>query len=130
MGDKIEAKALMAEAGVPLLPTLAFGGAFTEPPADLTYPLLLKASAGGGGRGMRIVRSAEELAEALESAGREAAAAFGDGTMFAEPLLEQARHVEVQILADTHGTIWALGERECSIQRRHQKVLEEAPSPA
>ncbi|WP_066364046.1 acetyl/propionyl/methylcrotonyl-CoA carboxylase subunit alpha [Herbidospora mongoliensis] len=129
MGDKIEAKALMAEAGVPLLPTLAFGGAFTEPPADLTYPLLLKASAGGGGRGMRIVRSAEELAEALESAGREAAAAFGDGTMFAEPLLEQARHVEVQILADTHGTVWALGERECSIQRRHQKVLEEAPSP-
>lgn len=129
MGDKIEAKALMAEAGVPLLPTLAFGGAFTEPPADLTYPLLLKASAGGGGRGMRIVRSAGELAEAVESAGREAAAAFGDGTVFAEPLLERARHVEVQILADTHGTIWALGERECSIQRRHQKVLEEAPSP-
>ncbi|GAB1822539.1 biotin carboxylase N-terminal domain-containing protein [Herbidospora sp. RD11066] len=125
MGDKIEAKALMAEAGVPLLPTVAF----TEPPGDLTYPLLLKASAGGGGRGMRVVRSAEELAEALESAGREAAAAFGDGTVFAEPLLESARHVEVQILADAHGTVWALGERECSIQRRHQKVLEEAPSP-
>ncbi|TKK80893.1 ATP-grasp domain-containing protein [Herbidospora galbida] len=125
MGDKIEAKALMAAAGVPLLPTIAF----EEPPADLAYPLLLKASAGGGGRGMRVVRSADELPEALESAGREAAAAFGDGTVFAEPLLEQARHVEVQILADTHGTVWALGERECSIQRRHQKVLEEAPSP-
>ncbi|WP_062429084.1 ATP-binding protein [Herbidospora daliensis] len=130
MGDKIEAKALMAEAGVPLLPTITLSGAVEEPPADLTYPLLLKASAGGGGRGMRVVRSAEELPEALESAGREAAAAFGDGTVFAEPLLERARHVEVQILADTHGTVWALGERECSIQRRHQKVLEEAPSPA
>ncbi|WP_067185361.1 acetyl/propionyl/methylcrotonyl-CoA carboxylase subunit alpha [Microtetraspora niveoalba] len=126
MGDKIEAKALMAAAGVPVLPTydLDDGDARPEP------PLLVKASAGGGGRGMRIVRDAADLAGAVESARREALAAFGDGAVFAEPLLENARHVEVQVLADGHGTVWALGERECSVQRRHQKILEEAPSPA
>ncbi|MFI6902617.1 biotin carboxylase N-terminal domain-containing protein [Nonomuraea sp. NPDC050394] len=98
--------------------------------AGVRYPLLVKASAGGGGRGMRVVRSAGELEREVASARREAEAAFGDGTVFVEPLLEGARHIEVQILADTHGTVWTLGERECSVQRRHQKVLEECPSPA
>ncbi|MBE3009722.1 ATP-grasp domain-containing protein [Microbispora sp. NEAU-D428] len=127
MGKKIEAKALMAEAGVPVLPTIPLS---PDGPVEITAPVLVKASAGGGGRGMRVVRDPADLAGAVESARREALSAFGDGTLFAEPLLEGARHIEVQILADAHGTVWALGERECSIQRRHQKVIEEAPSPA
>ncbi|WP_405085960.1 biotin carboxylase N-terminal domain-containing protein [Microbispora sp. NBC_01389] len=127
MGTKIEAKALMAEAGVPVLPTIPLS---PDTPPPLTFPVLVKASAGGGGRGMRVVRDPAGLAEAVASARREALSAFGDGTLFAEPLQEGARHIEVQILADGHGTVWALGERECSIQRRHQKVIEEAPSPA
>jgi propionyl-CoA carboxylase alpha chain len=118
MGSKIEAKKLMAAAGVPTLSS-----------SDGTFPLLVKASAGGGGRGMRVVRSADELPEALEAARSEAASAFGDPTVFTEPYIENGRHIEVQIMADTHGTVWAVGERECSIQRRHQKVIEEAPSP-
>ncbi|MFI7224900.1 biotin carboxylase N-terminal domain-containing protein [Nonomuraea angiospora] len=122
MGSKVEAKRLMAEAGVPVLPSL-------DPEAPGEFPVLVKASAGGGGRGMRIVREAGELAREVESARRESAAAFGDGTVFVEPLLENARHVEVQVLADRHGTVWTLGERECSVQRRHQKVVEECPSP-
>ncbi|MEU8318512.1 biotin carboxylase N-terminal domain-containing protein [Nonomuraea sp. NPDC048881] len=122
MGSKIAAKRLMVEAGVPVLPSLDLA-------APDEFPLLVKASAGGGGRGMRIVRHAGELAAEVESARREAEAAFGDGAVFAEPLLEAARHVEVQVLADGHGTVWALGERECSVQRRHQKVVEECPSP-
>jgi propionyl-CoA carboxylase alpha chain len=124
MGSKVAAKKRMASAGVPVLAELD-----PDAVADSDFPLLVKASAGGGGRGMREVRSRAELAEGVASARREAESAFGDGTVFCEPLLEGARHVEVQVLADTHGTVWALGERECSIQRRHQKIVEETPSP-
>ncbi len=122
MGSKIEAKRLMAKAGVPVLAEV---DAVTE--ADL--PVLIKASAGGGGRGMRVVRILDELAGQLDAARSEAASAFGDPTVFCEPYLETGRHIEVQVLADRHGTVWAVGERECSIQRRHQKVVEESPSP-
>ncbi|QOC89947.1 ATP-binding protein [Micromonospora craniellae] len=122
MGDKLAAKALLAEAGVPMLPT------WTEPEQVTRFPALVKASAGGGGRGMRIVRDAAGLAEAVASAGREAASAFGDGTVFIERYVERGRHVEVQIVGDRHGTVLALGERDCSIQRRHQKIVEEAPA--
>lgn len=124
MGSKVESKRMMAGAGVPILSELD--------PAEVTeadLPLLVKASAGGGGRGMRVVRTLGELAEAVEGASAEAASAFGDPTVFCERYLETGRHIEVQVLADTHGTVWAVGERECSIQRRHQKVVEEAPSP-
>ena len=124
MGSKTRAKALMADAGVPVLPLLD-PDALTE--ADL--PVLIKASAGGGGRGMRIVRSLAALPAELTAARSEAAAAFGDPAVFCEPYLAAGRHVEVQIVADDAGTVWAVGERECSIQRRHQKVIEEAPSP-
>jgi propionyl-CoA carboxylase alpha chain len=122
MGSKVEAKRLMTAAGVPVLSDLGEVGA-----ADL--PVLVKASAGGGGRGMRVVRRLEDLPAELEAAAAEAASAFGDGTVFVEPYLENGRHIEVQVMADQHGTVWAVGERECSIQRRHQKVVEEAPSP-
>ncbi|MEV6422180.1 biotin carboxylase N-terminal domain-containing protein [Streptomyces sp. NPDC051662] len=124
MASKTRAKELMAAAGVPLLapvdPATATG-------ADL--PLLLKAAAGGGGRGMRIVRELASLDEEVRAASAEAASAFGDGEVFAEPYVERGRHVEVQILADAHGTVWALGTRDCSLQRRHQKVIEECPAP-
>ncbi len=120
-GDKLEAKAIAAAAGVPVLPQ--------GDPDDVGYPLLLKAAAGGGGRGMRVVRDASQLDAAREAAEREAAAAFGDGRVYAERLVERPRHVEVQLLGDAHGGVIALGERDCSIQRRHQKVLEEGPSP-
>ncbi|WP_413768083.1 biotin carboxylase N-terminal domain-containing protein [Rhodococcus pyridinivorans] len=124
MGSKVEAKKIMADAGVPVLAELD--------PADITdadLPVLVKASAGGGGRGMRVVRTLADLPGQLDAARREAASAFGDPTVFCERYLENGRHIEVQILADRHGTVWAVGERECSIQRRHQKVIEEAPSP-
>jgi acetyl/propionyl-CoA carboxylase alpha subunit len=121
-GDKLAAKRIAAEAGVPVVPT--------GEPGELGFPLLVKAAAGGGGRGMRVVRAPGELEEALEAASREAKAAFGDGTVFCERYVERPRHVEIQLLGDTHGNVVALGERDCSVQRRHQKVLEESPSPA
>ncbi|WP_423833440.1 acetyl/propionyl/methylcrotonyl-CoA carboxylase subunit alpha [Streptomyces manipurensis] len=124
MASKTRAKELMRAAGVPLLDPV---DPATATPADL--PLLLKAAAGGGGRGMRVVRDLDALGEALRAASAEAASAFGDGEVFAEPYVERGRHVEVQILADAHGTVWALGTRDCSLQRRHQKVIEEAPAP-
>jgi len=117
-GDKLAAKRVAAEAGVPTIPEAS------EP------PLIVKAAAGGGGRGMRIVRALDDLEEALDSARREAKAAFGDDRVYLERYLERPRHVEIQLLADAHGTVLALGERDCSVQRRHQKVLEESPSPA
>ncbi|HEU5489720.1 MAG TPA: biotin carboxylase N-terminal domain-containing protein [Gaiellaceae bacterium] len=120
-GDKLAAKRIAREAGVPVLPDGA--------PEEIGFPLLVKAAAGGGGRGMRVVRSADELEEALAAAEREAAGAFGDGTLYCERYVERPRHVEVQLLADAHGTVVAVGERDCSVQRRHQKVLEEAPAP-
>ncbi|WP_051152981.1 acetyl/propionyl/methylcrotonyl-CoA carboxylase subunit alpha [Nocardia niigatensis] len=124
MGSKVESKKMMDAAGVPVLKQLDPD----EVTADL-LPVLIKASAGGGGRGMRVVRELSELTGQIEAAQREAQSAFGDPTVFCERYLETGRHIEVQVMADTHGTVWAVGERECSIQRRHQKVVEEAPSP-
>jgi propionyl-CoA carboxylase alpha chain len=124
MGSKIEAKKLMAAAGVPVLEEMD--------PATVSQeqlPVLVKASAGGGGRGMRVVTVLDELAEAVETAQREARSAFGDATVFCEHYLRTGHHIEVQVMADQYGTVWAVGERECSIQRRHQKIIEEAPSP-
>ena len=124
MGSKIEAKKIMAAAGVPVLAELD--------PATVSQqqlPVLVKASAGGGGRGMRIVHSLAELDEQVRAARREAHSAFGDPTVFCERYLPRGRHIEVQVMADRYGTLWAIGERECSIQRRHQKIIEEAPSP-
>lgn len=127
LGDKIAAKTAAIEAGVPTTTmTRVEPGAA---PAGLTMPVLVKAAAGGGGRGMRIVRQHLDVAEAIESASREAEAAFGDGTVFIEPYIQRGRHVEVQIVGDSSGHIVHLGERECSIQRRNQKIIEEAPSP-
>jgi propionyl-CoA carboxylase alpha chain len=123
MGSKVEAKARLASAGVPMLPS------FTSAADVKDFPVLVKASAGGGGRGMRVVTAAAELPAAIEAAQREAQAAFGDGTVFCERYVQTGRHIEVQVFGDTHGTVVALGERECSIQRRHQKILEESPSP-
>ena len=125
MGNKIEAKALMRAAGVPILLDSS-----TADYREIGVPLLVKAAAGGGGRGMRVVRTLDELDDARAAAEREAAAAFGDGTVFYERYVERGRHVEIQVLADAHGTVTSLHERECSIQRRHQKIIEESPSPA
>ena len=137
MGDKVAAKALMEAAGVPVLPGAVFDPDREPAAAELAaagarvgFPLLVKAAFGGGGRGMRVVHSGAELAGAVDSARREAAAAFGDGTVFLERYLPDPRHVEVQILGDGRGGVVALFERECSIQRRYQKIVEEAPSPA
>ncbi|MFR9802126.1 biotin carboxylase N-terminal domain-containing protein [Pseudonocardia sp. RS010] len=133
MGSKLTAKAMMAEAGVPVLPggdaTGLDAEALRKLGAEVGYPLLVKASAGGGGRGMRIVESADTLEESVASAAREATSAFADGTVFLERYVQRPRHVEIQVMADTHGGTVALFERECSVQRRHQKVIEEAPSP-
>jgi acyl-CoA carboxylase subunit alpha len=125
MGSKVEAKKLVRDAGVPLLDDVD-----VSDPEAVPYPVLVKASAGGGGRGMRIVRSADELEAGMESARLEAANAFGDDTIFVERWLENVRHIEVQVIGDMHGNVAHLFERECSIQRRHQKVVEEAPSGA
>jgi len=121
-GDKLEAKRIATEAGVPVVPT---GEA-----EEIGFPLVVKAAAGGGGRGMRVVRAAGDFEEALAAARREGKAAFGDDRVFCERYVERPRHVEIQLLADSHGDVRALGERDCSIQRRHQKVVEESPSPA
>jgi len=132
MGDKLAAKRLIGEAEVPTLPAIELdaGQDLEAAAAEIGYPVLVKASAGGGGRGMRVVESADQLAAAVEGARREAGAAFGDDTLFLERWLTATRHVEIQILGDNHGNLVHLFERECSIQRRHQKIIEEAPSPA
>src|SRR4051794_30387886 len=125
MGSKVEAKAMMRAAGVPVLPDNT-----VETLADIGLPALVKASAGGGGRGMRVVRDSASLDDAIASASREAAAAFGDGTVFVERFVEGGRHIEIQVFADMHGNAVSLFERDCSVQRRHQKIIEESPSPA
>ncbi len=134
MGSKVDARRLMERAGVPVVPG--------ESPADQTddaleaaaarvgFPVLVKPSGGGGGIGMRVVRRQEEAASAIQSARREAASAFGDGTLYIERLIERPRHIEIQIFADDHDHVISLFERECSLQRRHQKIVEESPSPA
>jgi acetyl-CoA carboxylase biotin carboxylase subunit len=134
MGDKISARATVGASGVPLVP-----GATLEPGSDeaalrkaaeaVGFPLLVKASAGGGGKGMRLVRGVDEIVDAVARAAGEAETAFGDATVYLERFIEQPRHVEIQVLVDDHGHALALGERECSVQRRHQKVIEETPSP-
>jgi acetyl-CoA carboxylase biotin carboxylase subunit len=133
MGDKVQAKEELARADVPLVP--GSDGAVDvlearEIAHELGFPVLLKASAGGGGKGMRIVEADEELEGEFRTAAAEAQAAFGDGRLYVEKLVRPARHVEIQVLADSHGNVLTLGERECSIQRRHQKLIEESPSPA
>ena len=131
LGDKVAARRLAAGAGVPVVPGLETveERAAHEFAARVGFPLMVKAAAGGGGRGMRLVEAQAGLAEALAAAAREAKAAFGDGRVFLEKYLAHPRHVEVQILADQHGAVVALGERDCSIQRRHQKIIEESPAP-
>ena len=127
LGDKVQAKEAAIQAGVPTTEIIRVDG--NEMPADIPRPALVKAAAGGGGRGMRIVTESDDLAEAIASAAREAEANFGDPTVFVEPYVERGRHVEVQIVGDTHGNVVHLGDRDCSIQRRNQKVIEEAPAP-
>ena len=133
MGDKINSRLTVAAAGVPVVPgcdTPGLGDAeLIAAAADVGFPVMVKPSAGGGGKGMRVVRAADELPDALASARREAAGSFGNDTLFIERLIEQPRHIEIQVLADQHGNVVHFGERECSLQRRHQKIIEEAPSP-
>jgi len=132
-GDKVRAKVIARDAGIPTVPGYdgedQSDGALIDAAERLGFPVMIKAAAGGGGRGMRLVRSRPELPAALASARREALGAFGDPRLFLEKVVSPARHVEVQILADTRGNFVHLFERECSVQRRHQKVIEEAPSP-
>jgi len=133
MGDKVEARRAMKEAGLPILPGSPDPLTSEEEALGLAreigYPVIVKAAAGGGGRGMRIVRTEEELGPAMQTASNEAAAAFKNGDIYIERYIERPRHIEIQVLADEHGNCIHLGERDCSIQRRHQKLLEEAPSP-
>ena len=134
MGDKITAKETVGNAGIPLVPGSAGGLATIDAARDaaeeIGYPVLIKAASGGGGRGMKVARAASELSEAWSTARTEAEAAFGDNTVYMEKYLTTPRHIEIQIIADSHGNVVQLGERDCSLQRRHQKVLEEALSPA
>ena len=133
MGDKVEARRTMKAAGVPILPgtsePVQSPDEVKELVKEIGFPVIIKAAAGGGGRGMRIVRKQEELESQLETAQAEALAAFKNGSVYVERYIERPRHIEIQILADEHGNCVSLGERECTIQRRHQKLLEEAPSP-
>jgi acetyl-CoA carboxylase biotin carboxylase subunit len=132
MGDKVEAKRALADAGLPLVPgteAVEVDGARAAA-AEIGFPVLLKPSAGGGGKGMRLVERPDDLEDAFAGASVEALAAFGDGTLYLEKLINSARHVEIQVLCDADGGVLTLGERECSIQRRHQKLIEESPSPA
>ena len=134
MGDKITAKAAAKNAGIPVVPG-SDGGVATDEEAmeaaeQIGFPVLIKAASGGGGRGMKVAKDRDSLLEAVSTARSEAAAAFGDGTVYMERYLQKPRHVELQVIADSHGNVCHLGERDCSLQRRHQKVLEEAPSPA
>ena len=134
MGLKIAGRQIAADAGVPIVPgyngDLQSNAALRDQMLTIGFPVLIKASAGGGGKGMRVVRAESEMDEALESARREAEKSFGDGALLLEKYIEQARHVEIQILGDTHGNLVHLFERDCSLQRRHQKIIEESPSPA
>jgi acetyl-CoA carboxylase biotin carboxylase subunit len=133
LGDKVQARKLMREAGIPVVPgseEVTSKGQAASDATGIGYPIMIKAAAGGGGRGMRTVYRPEELPMALEAASREAASAFGHGALYLEKFLEPVRHIEVQIIADGKGNVVSLGERECSIQRRHQKMIEEAPSTA
>jgi acetyl-CoA carboxylase biotin carboxylase subunit len=133
MGDKTEARRRMAAAGVPIVPGLtdavADAGSARRAAQEIGFPVLLKASAGGGGKGMRVVQSAADIDRAFEAASREALAAFGDGSVYLERFIDRPRHIEIQVFGDAHGNVVHLGERECSVQRRHQKLIEEAPSP-
>jgi acetyl-CoA carboxylase, biotin carboxylase subunit len=133
MGDKIAARVAMRSADVPTVPGTDGATSFDEARSagnELGYPVMLKAAAGGGGKGMRLVESAGELQDAFDAATSEAQAAFGDGTLYVEKVVDHARHLEIQVLCDAAGNVLTLGERECSIQRRHQKLVEETPSPA
>src|SRR4051812_34974151 len=133
MGSKTRARQAMQKAGIPFVPGSAGGIADSNEAATIAdgigYPVMIKAAAGGGGKGMRLVHSASELKSAFESASSEALRSFGDGEVYIEKYIENPRHIEIQVLADEHGNCVHLGERECSVQRRHQKVLEESPSP-
>ena len=134
MGDKVEAKITAAAAGLPLVPGSPGAVSSIDDAkkigAEVGYPLIVKAASGGGGRGMKVAETEDDLAEAFSAARSEAKAAFGDDTVYIERYLGQPRHIEVQVIADSHGNVVHLGERECSVQRRHQKLFEEAPSPA
>jgi len=134
MGDKISAKQMVKDAGIPVVPGSDGGVATVEEAMaaaeDIGFPVLIKAAAGGGGRGMKVAKDRDSLAEAVMAAQQEALAAFGDGTVYMERYLQKPRHIEIQVIADSHGNVCHLGERDCSLQRRHQKVMEEAPSPA